>query len=92
MGGRGAADRRPPAPPAEVVVTPHLYAIEPEVARDFALLRVEEAVGRRSGPDIVAAVAWGEDRTEVAHRHETTRANVDQIVSRAHRRFRGGEP
>jgi predicted Zn-dependent protease len=27
------------------------------VARDFALLRVEDAVGRRSGPEIVAAVA-----------------------------------
>ena len=47
----------PPAPPAEVVVTPHLYPIEPEVARDFALLRVQEAVGKRSTPEIVAAVA-----------------------------------
>lgn len=41
--------------------------------------------------DIVAAVAWGEDREEIAQRHGTTRPNVDQIVSRAHRRFRGGE-
>jgi hypothetical protein len=47
----------PPAPPAQVVVTPHLYPIEPEVARDFALLRVQEAVGKRSTPEIVAAVA-----------------------------------
>ena len=47
----------PPAPPAQVVVTPHLYPIEPEVARDFALLRVQAAVGKRSGPEIVAAVA-----------------------------------
>ncbi len=54
----------PPAPPAQVVVTPTLYPIEPEVARDFALLRVEEAVGKRSGPEIAAAVdALGSGRT-----------------------------
>jgi len=54
----------PPAPPAQVVVTPTLYPIEPEVARDFALLRVEEAIGKRSGPEIAAAVdALGAGRT-----------------------------
>ncbi len=47
----------PPNAPATVTVTPRLYPIEPEVARDFALLRVQEAVGKRSGPEIVAAVA-----------------------------------
>ena len=47
----------PPNAPATVTVTPRLYPIEPEVARDFALLRVQEAVGKRSAPEIVAAVA-----------------------------------
>jgi predicted Zn-dependent protease len=56
--------RPPPAPPAQVVVTPRLYPIEPEVARDFALLRVEETVARRAPSDIVAAVAaLGNDRS-----------------------------
>lgn len=41
---------------------------------------------------IVVAVAEGEDREEVARTHHTSRANVDQIVSRAQRRFRGDEP
>ena len=50
-----------------VVVTPRVYAIEPEVERDFALLRVEEAIGRRSGPEISAAVAaLGDDRSRPA--------------------------
>ncbi len=40
-----------------------LYPIEPEVARDFALLRVEEAIARHSAPDIVVAIdALGNDR------------------------------
>jgi predicted Zn-dependent protease len=57
----------PPAPPAEVVVTPHLYPIEPEVARDFLLLRLQAAVGKRSGPEIAAAVAAiGNDRSRPA--------------------------
>jgi predicted Zn-dependent protease len=57
----------PPAPPAPVVVTPRLYPIEPEVARDFLLLRVEEAAARRSAPEIVAAVAaLGKDRSRPA--------------------------
>ena len=47
----------PPNPPATVVVTPRLYTIEPEVARDFALLRVQDAIGRHSGPEITAAIA-----------------------------------
>ena len=54
----------PPAPPAQVVVTPRLYPIEPEVARDFALLRVQEAVAKRAVPEITAAVAaLGDDRS-----------------------------
>ncbi len=52
-----------PNPPAQVTVTPQLYPIEPEVARDFTLLRVEYAVGRRNGPEIAASVAaLGRDR------------------------------
>jgi len=59
--------RPPPAPPAQVVVTPRLYPIEPEVARDFALLRVEETVARRAAPEIVASVAaLGNDRSRPA--------------------------
>ena len=55
------------APPADdgasapervlVTGTVPLYPLEPEVARDFALLRVDEAVAERSVPDIVAASA-----------------------------------
>jgi predicted Zn-dependent protease len=56
-----------PNPPAQVAVTPRLYPIEPEVARDFALLHVQEAVGKRAGPEIVAAVAaLGTDRSRPA--------------------------
>ena len=51
------SDGIPPNAPQPVTVSPKVYPIEPEVARDFALLRVEEAVARRNGPDIVAAVA-----------------------------------
>ncbi len=69
----------PPAPPAQVVVTPRLYAIEPEVARDFALLRVQEAVGKRSGPEIVAAVAaLGNERSRPA-----LMARADAAIGRA---------
>ncbi|MEP6504866.1 MAG: M48 family metalloprotease [Betaproteobacteria bacterium] len=46
-----------PNPPAQVKVTPRLYPIEPVVARDFALLRVQYAVGKRAAAEIVAAVA-----------------------------------
>ena len=54
----------PPNAPAVVTVTPRLYPIEPEVARDFMLLRVEEAIGKRSAPDIAAATAaLGTDRS-----------------------------
>jgi len=68
----------PPAPPAEVVVTPHLYPIEPEVARDFLLLRVQEAVGKRSTPEIVAAVAaLGND-----HSRPATMARADAAIAR----------
>jgi len=64
---QGSAAVPPPAPPAQVVVTPRLYPIEPEVARDFQLLRVEEAVARRSPPEIVASVAaLGKERSRPA--------------------------
>jgi predicted Zn-dependent protease len=57
-------DGLPPNPPQQVVVLPTQYPIEPEVARDFALLRVQDAVGKRSGPEIAAAVAaLGNDRS-----------------------------
>jgi DNA-directed RNA polymerase specialized sigma24 family protein len=39
--------------------------------------------------DIVVAAALGEDREAIAREFRTSRANVDQIVSRLHRRFRG---
>ena len=62
-----------PNPPALVTVTPRLYPLEPEVARDFALLQVEEAVGHRNAPEIVAAVAAlgnGRGRPETMARAE----------------------
>ena len=69
----------PPAPPAQVVVTPHVYPIEPEVARDFLLLRVEGAVATRSAPEMVAAVAaLGNDRSRPA-----TMARADAAIARA---------
>ena len=69
----------PPAPPAQVVVTPRLYPIEPEVARDFALLRVQEAVGKRSPPEIAAAVAaLGNDRSR-----PMLMARADAAIGRA---------
>ena len=69
----------PPAPPAQVIVTPRLYPIEPEVARDFALLRVQEAVGKRSAPELVAAVAaLGNDRSR-----PMLMARADAAIARA---------
>ena len=69
----------PPAPPAQVVVRPQLYPIEPEVARDFALLRVQEAVGRHSTPEIVASLAaLGSERSRPA-----TMARADGAIARA---------
>ena len=57
----------PPNAPAAVTVTPRLYPLEPEVARDFALLRVQDAAGKRNAPEIVAAVAAiGNDRSRPA--------------------------
>jgi DNA-directed RNA polymerase specialized sigma24 family protein len=38
---------------------------------------------------MVVAVALGEDREAIAREFQTTRANVDQIVSRVRRRFSG---
>ena len=46
-----------PNPPAQVTVRPRLYPIEPEVARDFALLRVEGAVAKRDPAEIADSVA-----------------------------------
>lgn len=40
---------------------------------------------------IVVAVASGEDRNVIAARFDTSRANVDQIVSRVQRQFKGAE-
>ena len=69
----------PPAPPAQVVVTPRLYPIEPEVARDLLLLHVELAAARRSAPDIVAATAaLGKDRSRPA-----LMARADAAIARA---------
>ncbi|MCK9689605.1 M48 family metalloprotease [Scleromatobacter humisilvae] len=69
----------PPAPPAQVVVTPHVYPIEPEVAHDFALLRVEGAVAKHSAPEIVAAVdALGNDRSRPG-----TMARANGAIARA---------
>jgi len=45
-----------PNPPAQVVVVPKAYPLEPEVARDFALLRVQAAVGRLNAAEIRASV------------------------------------
>ena len=41
---------------------------------------------------IVVAAALGEDREAIAREFGTSRANVDQIVSRLQKRFRGSEP
>jgi predicted Zn-dependent protease len=63
----------PPNAPANVTVKPRVYSLESEVARDFLLLRVEEAVGHRNGPEIVAAVAAlgdGRGRPETMARAE----------------------
>lgn len=37
---------------------------------------------------ILIAVGEGEDRETIAREHKTTRANVDQVVSRARKKFR----
>jgi DNA-directed RNA polymerase specialized sigma24 family protein len=46
----------------------------------------------RGDHDLLAAVFSGEDRDEVAQRFGTSRANVDQKVSRFRRRLRWEEP
>ena len=69
----------PPAPPAMVVVTPTVYPLEPEVAHDFALLRVEAAVAKRDTPEIVSAIsALGNDRSRPA-----TMARANAAIARA---------
>jgi predicted Zn-dependent protease len=61
----GAASAPAPGASQSVVVTasaPPVYPIEPIVARDFALLKLQSAVARRSAPDIQAAeAALGDD-------------------------------
>jgi predicted Zn-dependent protease len=65
--------------PQTVKVTPRVYPLEPEVARDFLLLRVQEAVGHRNVPEIVAAVdALGPDRSR-----PLTMARADAAIGRA---------
>ncbi len=72
-------DGLPPNSPQQVVVTPTLYPIEPEVARDFALLRVQDAVAKRSGAEIAAAVAaLGDDRSR-----PMVMARADGAIARA---------
>jgi predicted Zn-dependent protease len=51
----GAAQADAPGNVLVTATTPR-YPIEPEVGRDFALLRVEYAIAKKSGPEIVAAV------------------------------------
>jgi predicted Zn-dependent protease len=68
-----------PNPPAQVTVTPRVYPIEPEVARDFALLRVQYAAGRRNGAEMAAAVAaLGNGRSR-----PLTLARADAAIARA---------
>jgi hypothetical protein len=84
------ADAMPPDAPARVVITavPVLYPIEPVVERDFALLRVQYAVAKRSAPEIVAAVdALGEDRGR-----PVMLARADAAIGRAAARDSGSGP
>jgi DNA-directed RNA polymerase specialized sigma24 family protein len=62
-----------------------------EDARRAFVLDAREALSELSERDrgIVVAAALGEDRETVAREFGTSRANVDQIVSRAQKRFRG---
>jgi RNA polymerase sigma factor (sigma-70 family) len=53
-------------------------------------LDAEDALSELSERDraIVVAASFGEDRETIAREHGTSRANVDQIVSRTQKRFR----
>ncbi len=58
-----AAERPASGSLQRVLVEPALYPLEPEIARDFALLRVEGAIARRAPAEIAAAVdALGDGR------------------------------
>lgn len=52
-----------------------------ELDRVLVRLRQEEV-------EIFAAIAVGEDREVIARRYRTTRANIDQIISRARKRLK----
>jgi predicted Zn-dependent protease len=69
----------PPNPPAQVVVKPRQYPIEPEVAQDFALLQVEEAVGSHSVREIVASV----DAIANLHSRAAMMARANAAIARA---------
>ncbi len=77
-------------PPVEVA-TEHAHAVE---ARRAFVLDAQAAFDALPDRErlIVAAAALGEDRETIARDLRTTRANVDQIVSRARKRFREGGP
>jgi predicted Zn-dependent protease len=76
----GGADVAAPDGPVRVIVTaPAIYPIEPVVAHDFELLRVEYAVAKRSTPEIVAALdVLGND-----HTRPTMLARADAAIARA---------
>lgn len=62
-----------------------------EEERRAFVLDARDALAALSERDrgIVVAAAIGEDREAIARDFRTSRANVDQIVSRAQKRFRG---
>lgn len=64
-----------------------------EEARRAFVMDAREALGRLSARDrgIVVAAGLGSEREEIAREFNTTRANVDQIVSRFRKRFEEGE-
>jgi len=69
-------------------------AAEAQEERRAFMLDAERVLHGLSARDrgVLAAVGWGGDREVIAEQRGITRANVDQIVSRANRRFRRGEP
>ena len=86
--------RRGDAPVAEAVDAEPAVGGTEEEERLAGRMDAEVVLGHLSERDkqIVLAVAHGEDRETVAREARTSRANVDQIVSRTHRKLRGGDP